>query len=169
MLLRSPRDHAHIARSDPSSRGSRLPLRLLPTFGAVEHHPHDKVVSEVLEAVLDAGRHEERVAGPEGVTLRSVDERAAPADHEVQLVPRVRFLRVPPARGVDLDLYGAVAHHLRKPLAVRPRQLLHRLPDRRPSAARITGLPSHRAPSRDLRSLRFRLARTSGHSLSMML
>jgi hypothetical protein len=91
-------------------------------FRPVEDDPHDEVFGEVLEAVDDAGGHEEEVAGGERVSLLAVDELAAALGDDVSLVARVRLLRVSPARRVNLDREAAALKHFREALAARAGQ-----------------------------------------------
>src|SRR5215210_219457 len=105
-----------------------------PAFRAVEDDPHYKVVREIFEAVLDAGWHEQYVAGAEGMALRPVDERPVSAYDHVHFVAGMRRLRVGAAGRVDLDLHTPVFVHLCEPLSPGAWQPSHRLGDRRPAS-----------------------------------
>src|ERR671920_1012942 len=89
----------------------------LPAFGTVEDNPHDKIVREALEAVLDVRRHEQDVSWAEGMALGSVDERPGSAYDHVQFVAGVWSLWICAAGSVDLHLHAPVPKHLREPLS----------------------------------------------------
>jgi hypothetical protein len=61
----------------------------------------------------------------------AVDELAGARDDDVRLVARVRLLRVPAARRVNLYEQAAVLKHLREARAARPGQQRERLSDGR--------------------------------------
>src|SRR5215208_3444835 len=105
-----------------------------PAFRAVEDDPHHKVVREIFEAVLDAGWHEQYVAGAEGMAIRPVDERPVSAYDHVHFVAGMRRLRVGAAGRVDLDLHAPVFEYLCEPLSSGSRQQPNRLSDRRPAS-----------------------------------
>src|SRR5699024_8810103 len=90
-------------------RGMLAPVACFAALGAVEDHPGGKVLAEVLEPVLDLGRHEEQVAGAERGAHAPVHELPRTADNDVDLVARVRLLPVHFARLVDFDLERTVA------------------------------------------------------------
>src|SRR5438128_12684226 len=95
---------------------AKLPLAAL---GPVEEDPDREVVAEVFEAVGDAGRREEEIAGSERQALPFDHKGPRTLDDDVALVARVRRLRVRADRPVDLDLQAAVAEELAVSLAVR--------------------------------------------------
>src|SRR5919112_2393194 len=101
----------------------------LPAFRAIEDDPHHKVVHKIFEAVLDAGRHEQYVAGAEGMAVLPVDERPVSADDHVHFAAGMRGLRVGAAGRVYLDLHAPVFEYLCVPLSSGSWQPPHRLGD----------------------------------------
>jgi hypothetical protein len=73
----------------------RLATRVrFPAFGAVEEHPHEKVVAEFLETVDDARLGEQHVVRRDRMAIRTVDEPSASARDDIRLVARMRLLGV---------------------------------------------------------------------------
>jgi hypothetical protein len=79
--------------------------------GSEKDDPGGEVVREILEAVVDPGRHEERVAGREVLPLPVIEERALARHDDIKLVALVRPLPVPPDRPVDAHIPVAVIEH----------------------------------------------------------
>src|SRR5215211_4133257 len=142
----------------------------LPAFRTVEDNPHHKIVREIFKAMLDAGRHEQYVAGAEGMAVLPVDERPVSADDHVHFVAGMRGLRVGAAGRVDLDLHATVFEYLCEPLSSGSWQPPHRLSDRHPVSPCRSAAFAHLVSSLRIASMRrLRFSLTSGHSSSMML
>ena len=69
-------------------------------FGTVEEHPDEEIVAELFEAVDHARLGEEHVVQRNRMAMRTVDEPAATARDDVDLVARMRLLRIGAARCV---------------------------------------------------------------------
>src|SRR5262249_38540159 len=81
--------HAPVESSEQTDRGSGL-----ASPRAVEDDPDSQGRAEILEAGLDAPGYEQDVAGLQGVAPARVEEDAAPAHDDVDLVLLVRRLLV---------------------------------------------------------------------------
>ena len=82
-------------------------------FRAVKHHPRSEVFSELFKAMRAACGYEKQVASLHGFACRAVEKEANAAGDDIQLIARVRRLRVNEfavgsARNVNLNLQRAV-------------------------------------------------------------
>lgn len=70
--------------------------------------------------MFDAGSHEQRVARGKFGTFARDDEFARSGNHEINLVSRVRYLRIVIDRRINLDDERPVRKRLGETLAMRP-------------------------------------------------
>jgi hypothetical protein len=111
-----------VKRRDASEsvRTFRVAARVrFSAFGTVEEHPDEEIVAELFEAVDHARLGEEHVVQRNRMAMRTVDEPAATARDDVDLVARMRLLEVGAAGRIELDLQGSVLEDRRRALAVR--------------------------------------------------
>ena len=73
----------------------------------VEDDPGLKRFAEIKKSVLDAGGHEEKIAGIEGNHLLSNLESSGTAYNHIAFVSAMRLLRVYPLRNIEFHLKPA--------------------------------------------------------------
>ena len=77
-----------------AAKGAALRSLLLAALRTIEEDPDEEVVAEILEAVLDPGGREEKISGFEGMALAGVEVGPSTLSHKINLVARVRSLRI---------------------------------------------------------------------------
>src|SRR4029450_2884862 len=82
-----------------------------PPSGAIEYSPHEQVVAEVFEVMVDSGGYEEKVTRLERISHAIVEQDASTADDDVDLVLCMRRLFVGACRRRELHVERAVAEN----------------------------------------------------------
>ena len=75
----------------------------LAAFRAVEENPKRKVIAEIFKTMFHPGGDEQEIVGPKLPTLARANEIAGAADDNVDLIARVRTLRIATARRLKFD------------------------------------------------------------------
>jgi len=88
--------------------------RVFPTFGPVEEHPGGEVFGKVLESVTDSGGDEEDLSCFERLPNAFFNENAGAGDNDINLVTRVRLLRIHFVWSVNLDFQQPMAEKRNK-------------------------------------------------------
>lgn len=88
---------------------------VLAAFGTVKHYPRTEVVTELLEPMRDAGGHKQHIARNKGTTLAAVEKYPAALRDDIDLISRVRRLRIASARRVELRQQRAVLEQRHRP------------------------------------------------------
>jgi hypothetical protein len=78
---------------------------------SVKDHPDQKIVGEILEAVLQSCRREEKITRLERIAAMAVDEHPMPANNDISFVARVRLLRIVSAWRVEFHRQRPVLEH----------------------------------------------------------
>jgi hypothetical protein len=89
-------------------RGYDSALIYLATFGAVKENPDGEIVAKVFEPMLGTGRCKQNVRRFESLSSTFTKEFTAALRHDVNLIARVRCLRIVTTRGIQFDNEGTV-------------------------------------------------------------
>jgi hypothetical protein len=74
----------------------------LAAFRSIEKDPDREIITEVFKAMFDARGREQGIVGRESLACSGANELAAALRHDVDLITRMRGLRVVAARRVQL-------------------------------------------------------------------
>src|SRR4030095_2138976 len=106
---------------------SRLALIDFAAFRAVKHHPGREVICEVLKTMLKPSSHKQYVVCFKRLPCAIADKLAASFRHHIDLVFRVRRLRVSAAWRVKLCYQRPVLKKRDHALLLRSRQTFERV------------------------------------------
>src|SRR5258708_13256696 len=96
----------------------------------IKENPGRKIVAEVFKTVFDSRGYEQNVVGGEGLPRSAADKLSTALSDDVNLVERMRCLRILAARRVELHDQRAMFEQQHGLLALRAGQTFERVAQR---------------------------------------